>query len=191
MAPGNGFRRVLAAALAGWLLEAAHYTLLVERYGVGAPAPALERYLWVTLAGLLPATTRLLFFMAAFWVSAWLFGLKLDGRSCLEAATYGSLALGAVALLLTPLAPLGAEGFTAYVNVVYAAELAAQAWGMAVAALDSLPARTRPLLARLAAASALAVLLVGLTPAALLTPQAQVYSVIHGVLSGNTPGTRG
>lgn len=170
-APGLG--KVLAVFLAGWLLESIHYALLLARYGVGAPVSAAEMAARVFLGGLLSAFTRLLMFAGALWVSSWLVSARLGGKECLEASAYATLAMGLVALLLTPLA--GLDGFRLYVSVLYAAQLAAAGWAMLVSARGRLPRAPR---GRLVAAAALAAVLAGLTPASLLYPQAYVYSLI-------------
>lgn len=176
----EGFLRLLGVALAGWLLESIHYALVVEAYHVGAPASLVAKTLGIFVAGLPAMFTRIVFFMGTLWVSAWLFSAKLDGRTCFAASVYGSLALGAAALLLSPLA--GHAEPLAYINVVYGAELAAQAWGM-YWALRSLYGVEEPRW-KLAVAVVTAVVLVGATPAALLTPQAQVYGLVYQAATG-------
>ena len=176
----EGFLRLLGVALIGWLLESIHYALVVEAYRVGAPASLVVKTLGIFVAGLPAMFTRIVFFMGALWVSGWLFSARLDGRTCFAASVYGSLALGAVALLLSPLA--GHTGPLTYINVAYGAELAAQAWGM-YWALRSLYRVEEPRW-KLAVAVVTAVVLVGATPAAFLTPQAQVYGLVYQAATG-------
>jgi hypothetical protein len=185
--PGEGlpgFGRVLAVLLAGWALESIHYGALLSLYRVGPPTGAAEKALIVLVTGLPAMFARLIFFMGALWAMAWLFGARVDGRRALVAAAWGSLALGVVAAALTPLA--GRAELLAYLNVVYAAELAAAALGMLWALRG--PVRVEAGLARLAAAVAAAVLLVGATPAALATPQGAVYGLLYSVAARGAAG---
>ncbi len=178
MARIGSFRRLMLLVLAGWALEALNYTALIEARHAGAAGVGFaEMYVRVFLIGLPADFARLLLFMAALWLSAWIVDRRVDGKLCLEAAGYASLVTGIVLAGLAPFA--GVDGFTRFVNVSLATSIAAGALGLAWG-LTELGVRMETW--RLVAASVFASMLLYLGPGVFVTPQSRFYATVYSIL---------
>ncbi|BES80955.1 hypothetical protein [Pyrodictium abyssi] len=186
LAGRSGLWSLLFAVLGLWLAEAAHYTVLAAQLHGVSGLRALLLYAQVAALGAPLAVARWLFYMGGLWLFAWLLGVRgLDGRRALVAASYTALAHALAALAATPLwLVAGQEWARQVVAASYYGSLAAAAaaliWAGGRAAGGYGP--------RIALASIASVLLVGMPPAALLTPGFNAYASILYLVSGGGAG---
>lgn len=187
LAGRTGLWGLVLIVLGLWLAEALHYAVVAGSLHGLSGLGLLAYYARVAVFASVLAATRWLLYMGAVWLFAWLLGLRgLDGRRALVAAAYTAPAHALVALAATPAWLLSGGGGRAGVLVVVASYYSSMA--AAAAALAWAVRRiTGGGWGRAAAAAALSALLVGLPPAAMLTPGFNVYSVVLYVLQRGQP----
>lgn len=186
LAERSGLWSLLFAVLGLWLAEAVHYTVLAAKLHSVSGLQAVLLYAQVAALGAPLAVARWLFYMGGLWLFAWLLGVRgLDGRRALVAASYTALAHALAALAATPLWLVAGQTWARQAVVVsyygsLAAAAAALIWAGGRATSGYGP--------RIALASIASVLLVGMPPAALLTPGFNAYASILYLVSGGGAG---
>lgn len=176
----RGLWRLLLIVLASWGLEAAHYAVLLTRTGSGAPgvgAPGM--YLRVVAGGAYLAVLRFLGYAGLLWLFTWLYGRRLPGRDALWAASWTAPATAAALTAMTPL--LGSMSLLRYLTLCYVLALAAQAAAAAAGVANLYQRQGAPGLVdtlRAVASGLSSAVIMGATPAAMLSPQFHVYAIV-------------